>query len=333
METSARLLRLLSLLQMRREWPSRELAERLGVTTRTVRRDVEKLRGLGYPVHSSMGAAGGYRLGGEAALPPLLLDDDEAVAVVVGLRTAAGGTVEGIEEASLRALAKMEQVLPPRLRHRVSTLEHAVVAVPPHGGPVVESAVLTAISAAVRGREVLRFDYVDHHGDSSLRDVEPHRLVSWGRRWYLVGWDRGRADWRTFRVDRMRLRTPNGPRFPHREPPDGDVVAYLRRTMGFEMWPLRCRLRVHAPASDLTGRVDGVVTPVDARSCLLELPTDSFDMVAFTMALLDLDFEVESPPELARRLTTLSRRFAAAATPRTAARQSTADVPEPAPDR
>ncbi|SHF10065.1 helix-turn-helix transcriptional regulator [Streptoalloteichus hindustanus] len=312
LETSARLLRLLSLLQMRRDWPSRELADRLGVTTRTVRRDVDRLRELGYPVHSTMGAAGGYRLGDDAALPPLLLDDDEAVAVVIGLQGAAGGSVAGIEEASLRALSKVEQVLPGRLRQRVSTLERAMVAMPASSTPTVDTATLTAISATIRTSETLRFDYVSHDGTTSTRQVEPHRVASWGRRWYLVGWDVDRGDWRTFRVDRMRLRTPNGPRFARREPPDGDVVAYLRRTMGFEMWPHRCLLRVHTPASEITGRVDGIVTPIDDHNCLLELPTDSYDMVAFTVAMLDVDFEVESPPELAEHLRKLSHRFTAA---------------------
>ena len=260
LETSARLLRLLSLLQMHRDWSGTELAERLGVTTRTVRRDVGRLRELGYPVHASLGVTGGYRLGAGAALPPLLLDDDEAVAVAVGLHTGAVGPVEGIEESSLRALTKVEQVLPARLRHRVSALAGAVVAIPTRGGPTVDAASLTSISAAIRASEVLRFDYVTHHGTDSRRDVEPHRLVSWGRKWYLVGWDIGRTDWRTFRVDRMRIRTPNGPRFRPREPPDGDVTAYIRRTMGFDMWPYRSRLRVHAPASEVSGRVDGVVT-------------------------------------------------------------------------
>src|SRR4051812_8446654 len=202
---------------MHRDWSGTELAERLGVTTRTVRRDVDRLRELGYPVHAVMGPVGGYRLGAGAELPPLLLDDDEAVAVVVGLH--AGG-VSGLEEASLRALTKVERVLPSRLRHRVAALESSMLALPVRG-PVVEAAVLTAVSAAIRFAETLRFDYVSHDGTSSRRAVEPHRLVSWGRRWYLVGWDTVRTDWRTFRADRLTLRTPNGPRFTDREPPDG----------------------------------------------------------------------------------------------------------------
>ncbi|RCV50191.1 helix-turn-helix transcriptional regulator, partial [Marinitenerispora sediminis] len=192
LETSARLLRLLSLLQTHRDWTGAELADRLGITTRTVRRDVEKLRTLGYPVHAAPGVAGGYRLGAGAALPPLLLDDDEAVAVAVGLRTAAGGTVAGIEESSVRALAKLEQVLPSRLRHRVTTL-HAVTVAVPDSGAAVAPDVLTAIAAACRAHERLRFDYRDHAGQPSVRDVEPHRLVHTGRRWYLVAWDTDRG--------------------------------------------------------------------------------------------------------------------------------------------
>ncbi|WP_027942638.1 helix-turn-helix transcriptional regulator [Amycolatopsis taiwanensis] len=312
LETPTRLLRLLALLQMRRDWSGTELAERLGVTTRTVRRDIDRLRELGYPVAATMGPTGGYRLGAGATVPPLLLDDDEAVAVAVGLHTAAMSSVTGIEEASLRALSKVEHLLPPRLRDRVRTLENAMVAIPSRKGPTVDAPVLTAVSAAIRAAETLRFDYVSHHETSSLRMVEPHRVVSWGRKWYLVGWDVDRANWRTFRVDRMSLRTPNGPRFARREPPDGDVTAYLRRTIGRDIWPYRARLRVHAPASRITGRVDGMVTPIDERTCLLELASDSLDLVALVVGTLDVDFDVESPPELAQHLRKLANRFAKA---------------------
>ncbi|MBF6507748.1 YafY family transcriptional regulator [Nocardia farcinica] len=312
--TPARLLRMLSLLQMGRDWSGTELAERLEVTTRTVRRDVERLRDLGYPVHTTIGPNGGYRLGPGASLPPLLLDDDEAVAVAVGLHTAAAGHVAGAEEASLRALSKLEQVLPSRLRHRVTTLKNAVVTMSPGTEPGVRATALTAISTAIRAAETLRFDYLDHHGVASRRNVEPHRLVCWGRKWYLVGWDVERTSWRTFRVDRMTLRTPNGPRFAHREPPDGDVAAYLRRTMGFAMWPLRSQLLVHAPAADIDGRIDGIVTPVDESTCRVELASDSYDLVALVVGMLDVDFEVESPPELAEHLRKLGNRFNGAST-------------------
>ncbi|MEU5877729.1 YafY family protein [Spirillospora sp. NPDC047279] len=315
-ETSARLLRLLSLLQMHRDWSGTELAGRLGVTTRTVRRDVDRLRELGYPVHAAMGSAGGYRLGAGAALPPLLLDDDEAVAVAVGLQGAAsGGGVAGIEEPSLRALNKVEQVLPSRLRHRLNALSKATVAIPPRDAPAVDAAILTAVSAAIRSAETMRFDYVRHDGTRTRRNVEPHRLVTWGRRWYLVGWDADRGDWRTFRADRMTPRTPNGPRFTHREPPDGDVTAFMKRTMGRDMWPYRCSVVLHAPAERFEGRVDGVVTPLDGGRCRVEMASDSFDLVVFVIGMLDVDFEVEGPPELAGHLRKYAARFANAAGP------------------
>src|SRR6187455_1526881 len=185
MDTSERLLKLLSLLQARPDWTGNELAERLDVTGRTVRNDVERLRRLGYPVHASPGVGGGYRLGAGAALPPLLLDDEEAVAVAVGLRTAASAAVTGIEETSLRALAKLERLLPGRLRHRVAAVQSGTAAVP-MSGPTVDAEVLTTVAAACRDRERLRFDYRDHRGAATLRTVEPHRLVAWARRWYLV---------------------------------------------------------------------------------------------------------------------------------------------------
>ena len=210
LETAARLLRLLALLQARRDWSGPELAGQLGVTTRTVRNDVARLRRLGYPVHATPGLAGGYRLGVGAALPPLLLDDEEAVAVAVGLRTAAGGTVTGIEETSRRALAKLEQVLPSRLRSRVNALQTYTVSAPARG-PTVDADILTAIAAACRDRQRLRFDYRTHDGTGGARVVEPHRLVHTGRRWYLLAWDNDRHDWRTFRVDRMQPRLPTPP--------------------------------------------------------------------------------------------------------------------------
>jgi predicted DNA-binding transcriptional regulator YafY len=308
LDTSARMLRLLSLLQMPRDWSGTELAERLDVTTRTVRRDIDRLRELGYPVRTTMGSVGGYRLAAGATLPPLLLDNDEAVAVTIGLRAGAVNSVAGIEEASLRALTKVEQVLPSRLRNRVTTLTQAMVAIPPRYGPTVDAAVLTAISTTIRAAETLRFDYVSHHETESRRTAEPHRLVSWGRKWYLVGWDIDWRDWRTFRVDRMSLRTPNGPRFTHRESPDGDVTAYLRRSIN-DLWPYRCRLKVHAPAAQITGRVDGIVTPIDDNTCLLELAADSLDLVALVVGMLDVDFTVNSPPELAQHLRKLCTRF------------------------
>jgi predicted DNA-binding transcriptional regulator YafY len=310
MQTSARLLRLLSLLQARADWSGPELADRLGVTTRTVRNDMERLRGLGYPVHATPGVGGGYRLGAGAALPPLLLDDDEAVAVAVGLRTAAGGSVTGIQETSVRALAKLEQVLPSRLRHRVNALQTATVEIPAKG-PTVAAEVLTAIAGACRDHQRLRFDYRDHDGSASLRTVEPHRLVHDRGRWYLVAWDTDRQDWRTFRADRIRPRIPTGPRFAPREPPDGDVATYLLRGVGSATWRYRARVRVHAPAALVAGRLPPAVQveAVDEHTCIVAAGSDTPQMLAVYLGLLDVDFEVVEPPELVEQLRTLADRY------------------------
>jgi predicted DNA-binding transcriptional regulator YafY len=317
LETSARLLRLLSLLQTPREWAGRELAERLEVSTRTVRNDVERLRSLGYPVHATRGSVGGYRLGAGAALPPLLLDDEEAVAVAVGLRSGASGSVEGIEESSLRALAKLEQVLPPRLRRRLSALSVYTAAVPARRpGPRIGSDLLTAIVAACRDRERLRFDYRAHDGSESRRDAEPYRLVNWGRRWYLVAYDVQRADWRTFRLDRMRLRTPNGPRFTPRGLPDGDIAAYVARKVGAVPKRYTATVLVHAPATVLTERLPPSVGSVEARdedSCVLHTGSDNPEMLAVWLGALGCDFEVSGAPELAAQLRLLATRYTKAA--------------------
>jgi predicted DNA-binding transcriptional regulator YafY len=317
MHTSERLLKLLSLLQARPDWTGRELAERLGTTDRTVRNDVERLRRLGYPVQASPGVGGGYRLGAGAALPPLLLDDEEAVAVAVGLRTAAGGAVAGIEETSLRALVKLEQVLPSRLRHWVNAL-HRAMATAPAGGPTVDPWVLTAIAAATRDRERLRFDYRHHDGSDSVRDVEPHRVVSWGRRWYLVAWDAGREDWRTFRVDRMRPRLPTGPRFPPRRVPGGDVTAYVEKAVGQASWRYRARVLLHAPAEALAGALPPAVElePVDERTCIATAGADHPYLLALYLGMLDVDFDIIDAPELADELAKLARRYSRAASVR-----------------
>ena len=249
LETSARLLRLLSLLQTRRDWTSGELATRLGVTTRTIRNDVDRLRGLGYPVEARPGVAGGYRLGAGGTLPPLLLDDDEAVAIAIGLRTAASASIAGIEETSVRALAKLQQVLPSRLRHRVSAFQSHLLPMP-SSGPQVDPDVLTVIASACRDHERLRFDYRTHSGAASQRSVEPYRLINDRRRWYLLAWDVDRDAWRTFRVDRIEPRTPTGPRFtPRALPPDHEVTAQVARGVGEATWRYRARVIVHAPAT------------------------------------------------------------------------------------
>jgi predicted DNA-binding transcriptional regulator YafY len=315
LQTSVRLLRLLSLLQARADWPGPELAERLGVTTRTVRNDVERLRILGYPVHATPGVGGGYRLGAGAALPPLLLDDDEAVAVAVGLRTAAGGTVTGIQETSVRALAKLEQVLPSRLRHRVAALQAATVEIPATG-PTVDAQVLTAIAGACRDHQRLRFDYRDHDGSASVRDVEPHRLVHDRGRWYLVAWDTDRQDWRSFRADRIRPRTPTGPRFAPRDPPGGDVATWLLRGVGSATWRYRARVTVHAPAELVAGRLPPavLVEAVDEHTCIASVGSDTPQMLAVYLGMLDVDFEVVEPPELVEHVRALADRYRRATT-------------------
>ncbi|WP_436498506.1 helix-turn-helix transcriptional regulator [Actinokineospora sp. HUAS TT18] len=309
-DTSARLLRLLSLLQARRTWTGPELAERLDVTTRTIRNDVERLRGLGYPVDATPGVSGGYTLGAGAAMPPLLLDDEEAVAIVVGLRTAAGGGVAGMEETSVRALAKLEQVLPSRLRHRVEALQTSTVAVQTTG-PTVDPHVLTTLASACRDRETLRFDYVGHNGSESRRQAEPHRLVHMGRRWYLVAWDVDRRDWRTFRVDRVHPRTPNGRRFAPRNPPEGGVVEYLQRGVGAALWRHHATIRLHAPASAVAAKVPPavVVEAVDDHHCLLKAGADTLEYLALYLGLLDVDFDVVDSPEFAEHLRKLIGRF------------------------
>jgi len=313
LETSARLLRLLSLLQTHRDWSGAELADRLGVTTRTVRRDVDRLRELGYPVHATPGSPG-YRLGAGSDLPPLLLDDDEAVAVAVGLGTAAGGTVAGIEETSVRALAKLERVLPARLRHRVRTLRSMTVPMTGAADPV-DPEVLTTIAAACRDHEVLRFDYRSHDGRDSRRSAEPHRLVHSGRRWYLVGWDADKREWRTYRVDRLRLRTPNGPRFIPRDPPDEDLAAYTSRAISSAPYRYRARLIMRAPAEAVTSRMPptvATVEPIDAQTCVLLCGANNLDDIVVWVALTDIEFEAQHPPELVDRIGVLANRLRAA---------------------
>ncbi|MFD0363062.1 helix-turn-helix transcriptional regulator [Nocardia sp. GCM10030253] len=329
LETSARLLRLLSLLQLHRDWTGPALAERLGVSTRTIRTDVERLRTLGYPVDATPGAAGGYRLGVGAALPPLLLDDDEAVAVAVGLATAANGAVTGIEETSVRALAKLQQVLPSRLRHRVAALTAATIHVPGSGRPTVDAAVLTTIATAVRASERLRFDYQSYSGAQSQhspgprssaeapsrRDVEPHRLVHWRGHWYLVAWDVDRGDWRTFRADRMTPRVPNGPRFTPREVPEAEVAERVQRGVGAATWRYRARVRVAAPAAEVRTRMPAAVTvdPDGPKHCVVHVGSDTPHMLTLYLGLLDVDFEVLDAPELAAHLRATAERFRKAA--------------------
>ncbi|MGW9325989.1 helix-turn-helix transcriptional regulator [Streptomyces koyangensis] len=305
LDTSARLLRLLSLLQAHRSWTGPQLADRLGVTSRTVRRDVDRLRELGYPVNAAPGTTGGYQLGAGAELPPLLLDDDEAVAVAVGLRTAAGGGVEGMGESSVRALAKLEQVLPSRLRRRVGALHAYTVPLLRAPGAGVEPGVLTELAAVCRDAERLRFEYRDHAGDESRRTVEPHRLVCTERRWYLVAWDLDRADWRTFRADRITPRPPHGPRFTPREGPAGDLAAYVSAGLSTRVYPDRAVLRLLVPLEEAARRIspsDGTLAAESAGSCLLTTGATSLDVLVIHILLLGLEFEVVEGDGVRERL-------------------------------
>ncbi|MFD8527554.1 helix-turn-helix transcriptional regulator [Streptosporangium canum] len=312
-DTTARVLRLLSLLQAHREWPGPELAERLEVSPRTLRRDIDRLRELGYPVHATTGPAGGYRLEAGTAMPPLLLDDDEAVAIAVGLRTAASGGVTGIEETSLRALAKLEQVLPSRLRRRVNTLQTQTVAV--RGWwPTVDPDTLALLAQASRDHERLRFGYRRRDGTESARLVEPYRLASTGRRWYLVGWDTDRRDWRTFRVDRLTSPLATGARFSPREPPPG----YVEESVVAPISRYRAVVTLHAPLEVVADRFPGpgaTIEALDERSCLLRTGGDSLEWLALTIGMLGLDFTVHDPPELAGYLELLAARLQASTAP------------------
>lgn len=313
LQTSGRLLRLLSLLQSPRDWSGAELATRLEVDVRTVRRDIDKLRELGYPVEATVGVAG-YRLGAGANVPPLLLDDDEAVAVTVGLRTAAVGSVAGIEESSLRALTKLEQVLPSRLRHRVATLRSVTVTMP-STGRAVDPAVLTSVAAACRAHEQLRFDYASHSGDPSVRRVEPHRLVHTGFRWYLVAYDLDRADWRSFRVDRLRPRIPIGPRFTPRQLPADDLATFVSRGISTQAYRYRARFTLHVPLEEAADRIPptiGALEERDERSCTLRAGSNSLDELLLYVALYGFDFEIHEPPELIEHARTVTARIAEA---------------------
>ena len=330
-KTSARLLSLLSLLQVRRDWPGALLAERLCVSPRTVRRDVDRLRDLGYPIVASKGPDGGYRLGAGRELPPLLFDDEQAVALAVALRSAAG-TGAGIEEAAARALNTVRQVMPARLRHRIDALQVTAVERPTaRPTPQMDSSVLMALSAAVHAHEVLRFDYTaaspsgagpDSTGPPPRR-AQPHHLVTWGGRWYLVAWDLDREDWRIFRADRITPRTPTGPRFIPRELPGGEVAAFVadrfQGSDGPDGWPCRGEVILDLPAAAVSRYVhDGLVEELGPDRCRLVLGSWSWPGLAATIGRFDADIEVVGPPELRHAFAHLARRYANASTGRPA---------------
>ena len=311
--TSGRLLALLSLLQARRDWPGTTLAERLEVSPRTVRRDVDRLRALGYPVRATRGPDGGYRLDAGAELPPLLFDDEQAVAVAVALQTATTSVV-GIEEGALRALATVRQVMPARLRRRVDALQVTAVRPGRERSPV-DVGHLLEIGAAVRAREVLRFDYAPNDETEPPRQVEPHHLVTWGGRWYLVAWDLRRADWRTFRVDRMTPRTPTGPRFTPRPLPAPDVASYVAQRFRAPRYPCEGEAVLHVPAARAAEwvRGQGVVEEVGPDRCRVRAGSWSWGALAAWLGMFDVDLEIVGPDELRRAAAELGRRYAAAA--------------------
>jgi predicted DNA-binding transcriptional regulator YafY len=311
MTTSTRLLTALSLLQSRRFWTGGELAERLGVTERCVRRDVLRLRELGYPVHATSGVGGGYALGAGRDLPPLPLDDDEAVAVAIGLGAVAVGYVGGLESVAVSALAKLEQVLPKRLRRRLGAVQAVAVGMTPSAARVGAD-VLAALSNACRDEMTVRFTYVDRGGARTARNVEPYRLVH-GQRWYLLAFDLDRADWRTFRVDRIAAPITARQRFKPRPLPAEDVAAYVAAAVGPDTWRLRARVTVHEPAESLRARipaVHGQITPIDAGRSELVLGGDDVAWIAAWLGILGFAFEVHEPPELIEHCRDLAARFA-----------------------
>jgi predicted DNA-binding transcriptional regulator YafY len=316
-QTSSRLLELLSLLQARRDWPGEELADRLEVSGRTVRRDIERLRQLGYPVESLTGRAGGYRLRAGSAMPPLLLDDEEAIAIAVGLRTAARASVTGIEETAVRALVKLEQVLPAHLRRRVGALGAATFTMP-SGAPTVDPQHLTVIATACRDCERVRFAYRSREGADSRREVEPHALLNHGRRWYLVAWDRGREDWRTFRLDRLARPASTGARFTPRKLPAKDAAAYVEQSITAAPNRFEAVLTLRASVDEVARRVPahwGTLEPIDAQTCEYRTGDDDLRWLALRIATLGVDFDVHEPPELLEHLRTLASRLQRAASP------------------
>lgn len=317
-DPTGRVLQLLSLLQTHRFWPGLELADRLEVSDRTLRRDIDRLRSLGYSVDATPGVAGGYRLAAGAHMPPLLLDDEEAVAIAVGLRAAAGASVAGIEDTSVRAMAKLEQVLPDRLRRRVTAVHGSVTQLRWEGdGPVVDPEALSVLAQACRDAEEVRFDYERRDGESSRRLVEPHQLVSAGHRWYLAAWDLRRADWRTFRLDRLTDARRAGARFTPRPLPGGDAAAYVAESMGALPKPFTATVVVEASAAEVEGLLrwtHAEVVALDAGSCRVVLASESEPRLDAAVVRLATAFalRVEEPTGLALRLTALADRLRAA---------------------
>lgn len=321
---TSRLLNLLSLLQTRRDWPGSLLAERLEVSDRTVRRDVDRLREMGYTINATMGTDGGYRLAAGSELPPMLFDDDQTVAIAVALQTA---TVAGAEigEGAIRALATMRQVMPPRLRHRLDALEvTAIRQRPGEGTPgAISIEVLLSLATTIRAREVLRFDYAPRIAPTDdqfrpPRRVEPHHLVTAHGRWYLLAWDLERDDWRIFSANRITPRTPPGPRFTPRDVPGGDVHEFVSaRFKGSDVnqWPCRGTVILDLPVEEvLPFAGDGTVRPHGDGRCTLESGSWSWGSLAASCGRFEVPMEVLDPPELTEAFTVLANRYRDTAT-------------------
>lgn len=310
---SNRLLRLLSLLQTRRHWAGADLAETLAIHPRTLRRDIDRLRELGYPIQASSGVAGGYAFRPGNALPPLLLDDDEALAVAITLRTAATGSVGGIEESALRALVKLEQVMPARLRRRVEALKSVIVPID-RGGPTVDAGLLATLAAACRDQLLIEFGYTDIRGKTSRRHVEPQGMAHTAQRWYLVAWDPARDDWRTFRIDRITGAPRVGGHFTPRPPPQGgDLRAFVSRSIHVAPYAEQAQIILHAPLAVMAQRLAesaSQLQPLDDARCLLQCGAGSLDSLAYWLMTLDVDFEVLAPEALRDCLKAAAQRLA-----------------------
>jgi predicted DNA-binding transcriptional regulator YafY len=316
--TSSRTLRLLSLLQTHRYWPGAELADRLEVSVRTVRRDVDRLRDLGYPVRATRGVEGGYQLAAGAALPPLVVDDDEAVALAVGMQAATQGAIAGMEESAVRALTKVVQVMPPPLRRRVDSLLAMTVSAPMSAGPTLTPEVLITVAQACRDTERLEFAYTAAGGRQTDRHVEPHRLVSLWRRWYLVAYDLDRHDWRSFRLDRMSGPRTTRARFRQRELPADDAAAFVRADIKDQPQTYTVDVVVHAQAELVRARIGRwcAVEALDDERCRMRTSADTLEWPALALGMVGVDFEVVDPPELVEYLRDWGARFTHATTPR-----------------
>ncbi|WP_102141870.1 helix-turn-helix transcriptional regulator [Mycobacterium hubeiense] len=316
-ETTSRVLQLLGLLQSRRVWTGDELAAQLGVTTRSVRRDIERLRDLGYPVHASKGHGGGYQLGAGAALPPLLLDPDEAVAVAVCLRLAAGGSVAGVGESALRALSKLDQVMPARLRSQVSAVHNATVTLTSATDTPVEPDVLMTLARACRDHEHVATSYTDLRGNTTQRRLEPYQLVTTGRRWYLLAYDRDRQDWRTLRLDRMTDVRALGSTFAPRPAPD--AAAYVRQSISASPYPYVAKVRYRAPEHVVAQHfppATATIEPDGPDACVVTAGADDPEKMVFYFAMAGEPFEVLEPPEVVAAVRTVAERLRVASTPR-----------------